>query len=421
MAKFEKWHNETPFGMFVHWGVHSLTEYHCQYLMRMRADRKDYEQLYKSFNPTEYNPDELVNLAYECGMKYLCFTTKHHDGFCMWDTKTTHYNIMNTPYGKDVFKMLQLACEKKDIKLCVYYSIPDWHQENAYNEKSTHQVQPRETDEPNMNKYKQYVKAQITELLTNYGEISTLFWDIPPKYHDASINDYVRKLQPNILINDRGFDDGDFATPERNIPKGEIFTKPTEACQSFGRQSWGYRKNEDYYSSDFITQGIDKIMAMGGNYLLNLGPMSNGEIPDVCIDKFKAVGKWYKKVEESLHGAKAIVLFKDKENILTTVKDNNLYIHFYGGLNISGMVFDPITVMPKNITILNDSSTPKASLDIMPTFYQREDAYTRYLHIYDMPCEKYTATATVLKLEFEDGTDIEAMFSKDLYTGESRF
>ncbi len=409
--RFEQWHSNTLFGMFVHWGVYALTNYHEQYLMRTKADRKEYEELYKSFNPTEYNPEEWVLLAKKAGMKYICFTTKHHDGFCMWDTKTTGYNIMNTPYNRDVLKMLQEACEKYSMKLSLYYSVPDWHHENAYNENSTHQIPPRSTDTPNMEKYKMYVKEQITELLTNYGEISTLFWDIPPKHEDKSINELVRKLQPSILINNRGFSKGDYSTPERHVPDGSLFESPTEAIESIGRQSWAYRENEDYFSTNLLKRNIDKAIAMGGNYLLNVGPTASGAIPEEARRILGEVGEWYNNVKEAFVEAKPAVLFENKPDMLTTVKNSVIYLHFYAGLNCSGFVLDPIKILPQKITVLNNSAQPKASLDRIPTFYLREDAAEKYLHIYNVPCDALSGQPVVIKLEFEAGTNIKDLIN----------
>ena len=204
--------------MFIHWGIYAATGLHEQALARYDIPFEEYDKLVESFNPTEYDPEEWVLLAKNAGMKYICFTAKHHDGFCMWDTKYTDYNIMNTPYKKDVLKMLSDACAKHDMRLSIYYSNPDWHHENGYNQFSTHQWRSRFPECADTVKYREYVKNQLCELLTGYGKIYTLFWDIPPHIVDESLNAYARSLQPDILINDRGWDKGDFSTPEREVP-----------------------------------------------------------------------------------------------------------------------------------------------------------------------------------------------------------
>ena len=131
--------HENKFGMFIHWGIYSLIGVHEQVFAKLDIPREEYEALAERFDPVEYDPEKWVLLAKEAGMKYICFTAKHHDGFCMWDTKYTDYNIMNTPYGKDVLAMLAAACKKHGMLLSIYYSCPDWHHEDAYNPKSSHQ------------------------------------------------------------------------------------------------------------------------------------------------------------------------------------------------------------------------------------------------------------------------------------------
>lgn len=422
--KFLMWHAQNPFGMFIHWGVYAMTNYHEQILRRTQTTRDEYEKLYLSFNPVQYDPEEWVLLAKQAGMTYICFTTKHHDGFCMWDTKETGYNIMNTPYKKDTLEMLSKACEKHDMKLCLYYSVPDWYHPNAYIKSSSHQIPPRETDVPDLEKYKSFVIAQITELLTNYGKIHTFFWDIPPvtgnpALLDRSINDLLRKLQPDILINNRGFDEGDFSTPERSVPEGNIFSTPTEACQSIGWQSWGYRENEDYYSSNFLKQSIDKIISMGGNYLLNVGPMDNGKMPQVAIDIVQNVGKWFNNVKESFETP--ILLFMDKEELLTTYKDNTLYIHLHKGARCSGLFLDPITVMPAKVTVLNNNLSPKVGLDCAPNYFARKDGFVPCLHIYNLPCDELFDEPMILKLEFENLNEVIEICKNIQDTSESRF
>ncbi|MBQ3080651.1 MAG: alpha-L-fucosidase, partial [Clostridia bacterium] len=239
------------FGLFVHWGFYSLLETQEQALARFDMDNAEYEKLMHIFNPEKFDADELVLLAKNAGMKYICVTAKHHDGFCMWDTKYTDYSIMNTPYRRDILKMISDACARHGMLFSVYYSNPDWHEPCAYNEKSSHQWKSPCPEKGDSVKYREFVKGQITELLTGYGPVYTLFWDIPPRYEDRSINELVRKLMPGILINNRGYDEGDFATPERYVPEGNRFEKMTEACQSVGQQSWGWRADEDYYSARY--------------------------------------------------------------------------------------------------------------------------------------------------------------------------
>ena len=158
---------QNRFGMFIHWGLYAIPAVHEQVLARGNLSHTEYEALMHRFNPTEYDPEAWVRLARDCGMSYICFTAKHHDGFCMWDTGETDYNIMHTPYGRDVLKLLADACQKYDMKLSLYYSNPDWHHPKAYNALSTHQWKAKYPDRSDMDAYIAYIKAQVTELLTN--------------------------------------------------------------------------------------------------------------------------------------------------------------------------------------------------------------------------------------------------------------
>lgn len=396
---------QNRFGMFIHWGLYAIPAVHEQVLARGDWNHDDYEALMHSFDPVRYDPEEWARLARDCGMSYLCFTAKHHDGFCMWDTKETDYNIMNTPYGKDVLKQLADACRKYGIKLSLYYSNPDWHHPNAYNPKSSHQWKAKYPDRSDMDAYIAYIKAQITELLTNYGDIYTLFWDIPPHIEDRSINDLVRSLQPDILINNRGFDAGDFATPERSVPDGDRFPTMTEACQSVGEIAWGYRAEEDYYSARFLMESIDKIMAMGGSYLLNVGPMADGTIPTRAVEKLRCIGDWYTRtacaLEDTVPAERQYALSGGMPYIAVE-RDHVTYFHFYRGLNSSAVTLtDDDLPMPRRAVLLNSGGELPIRFDTIPSRVDA-DAVARknYYSIREIPVDEYPAEPLVLAVEW---------------------
>lgn len=395
------------FGMFVHWGIYSILGTHEQALSRFDLDYAEYESLAERFNPIEYDPREWVRLAKSAGMEYICFTTKHHDGFCLWDTRATDYNIMNTPYGKDVLKMLADACREEGMRLSLYYSLPDWHREDAYNELASrqHQWKSKLHERADKAAYVAFVKEQITELLTNYGEIYTLFWDIPPCYEDKSVNELVRRLQPNILINDRGYDAGDFSTPEREVPSGERFVSMTEACQSVGEQSWGYRADEDYFSARFLCSSIDKIMAMGGSYLLNVGPMPSGKIPAEAEVLVRRVGDWYNRVREGLTdttspSAKPRLLGFDP--YIATEKQGATYLHFYNGLRSSAITLADGERMPGRAILLNSGEELPIRLAHLPMQLDSDSiARRKYCSITKIPVDLHAAEPIVVKLLWE--------------------
>lgn len=396
---------QNRFGMFVHWGLYAIPAVHEQVLARGGWNHDDYEALMHRFNPIKYDPEAWVKLACDCGMSYLCFTTKHHDGFCMWDTKETDYNIMNTPYGKDVLKLLADACRKYGMKLSLYYSNPDWHHPNAYNALSTHQWKAKYPEKSDMDAYITFIKAQVTELLTNYGEIYTFFWDIPPHIEDKSINALVRSLQPDILINNRGFDAGDFATPERSVPDGDRFPTTTEACQSVGENSWGYRAEEDYFSARHLMESIDKIMAMGGSYLLNVGPKADGTIPKRSEQLLCRIGAWYHHtqiaLENTIPAARTYSLSGGMPHIAVE-KNGVTYFHFYRGLNSTAVTFlDDDIPTPRRAVLLNADKELPIRHGTLPSKVD-SDAVARkqYYSIREIPVDDYPAEPLVIAVEW---------------------
>ena len=403
----EKQCADNKFGLFIHWGLYSILGLHEQAMGQFCWDRNEYENLANQFNPVYYTPEEWVLLAKRAGMKYICFTTKHHDGFCMWDTKYTDYNIMNTPYGKDVLKMLADACKKHGMLLSLYYSNPDWHHPDAYNKKSLKQWVAIKKENNDLKTYRTYIKNQITELLTNYGEIYTLFWDISPEMKDESINALARQLQPNILINDRGFDSGDFSTPEREfdgLSDAVRFTRMTEACNSIGKVSWGYREKEDFYSLRHLTYSIDKIMAMGGSYLLNIGPKADGTIDKKSLEQFEKIGEWYQRMNGCLE--EHTQDFCDYEilgtRFLATQKSGKTYFHFCLGLDANGVIFLKYPSIPKQVLLLNTKQKLKVEIIEHPYYVNEENGFVvrDALHVVDIPIDELENEPIVLEVEW---------------------
>ena len=232
------WFFQKRFGMFVTWGIYSLGAWQEQHMYRKEMTREEYVPFMHRFNPVNFNPDAWLDLAEQAGMEYVTFTTRHIDGFCMWNTRETSYNIMNTPYGKDTLKMLADACHRRGFPLCLYYSVDDMHNPTYPSAGRPYELPaPAPGDEPNEEIYLEFVKRQVRELCTNYGEIHGFWWDAQVLGRkDPSFNDLVRSLQPKAVINDRGFDKGDYGTPERDWDQSVntelYFKKIVEACQS---------------------------------------------------------------------------------------------------------------------------------------------------------------------------------------------
>lgn len=392
------------FGMFIHWGLYSVDGFHEQAQWRQSIPSKEYEKYADIFNPKKYNPLEWVRLAKDNGVDYIVFTTKHHDGFCMWDTKYSDYKVTNTPYGRDVLRELSEACCMEGIGLSLYYSCPDWHHPNYPNTIGHHEIsEVRDTDSPNEALYIEYVKNQITELLTGYGKILSFFWDISPKTRDKSLNELVRKLQPGIYINNRGYDKGDFSTPERVSADGAVFEGLTEACDSVGNESWGYRSVEDYHSTLYLTSSIDRFMAMGANYVLNVGPDGDGMIPDVSKQIFSKVGSWYKNVKEALYATPVKFEWASKKGLLTTRNENILYIHFPTPPAATGLCIENITALPKKATLLNNGKELYCAMDEMPSLFDgTKESMRSVFHLNGIPVDEFSNQAVVLKLEFDN-------------------
>ena len=398
---------DNKFGMFIHWGIYALTGLQDQAIARYGMDRAEYEALQGKFNPAKYDPERWVLLAKEAGMKYICFTTKHHDGFCMWDTRYTDYNVMNTPYGKDVLKMLADACRKHGVLLSLYYSNPDWHHEYGYNPASTHQWRVVQTERVDTERYREYVKNQITELLTNYGPIYTMFWDIPPKIEDPSLNELVRKLQPGILVNDRGWSKGDFSTPEREYrtETGAYFTRRTEACNSLGQQSWGYRREEDFYSIRHLTTSIDRVMSMGGSYLLNVGPSGEGEITPDYLARLRRVGDWYNRMQGCLEGAEpdGFDYASECNECVAAKKNGKTYLHFYNGIVSSAVALKKYPALPKAVRLMNTGEELSFREELLPEFFNGETGIgERYLHIRGIPVDELASEPVVIEIEWNE-------------------
>jgi alpha-L-fucosidase len=397
------WFFEKRYGMFIHWGIYSIPAWHEQHQWRARVPRSEYVKLASQWNPVKFNPDKWLDIMQEAGMKYITITTKHHDGFCMWDTRQTGFNTMNTPYKKDIIGMLSDACHKRNVPLSLYYSIADWNHPSYPNMGRHHELPPQEGDHPDWDKYMEFLKAQVKELCSNYGKINGFWWDMNvPLHKDPSINDMIRKLQPAAVINNRGFDDGDFGTPERDFDdKAEAgnLLRPTEACQSVGMESWGYRKDEVYYSDLHLQRSIDRYLSGGSNYLLNVGPTSEGLIPDESREIISRLGKWYRQVEESYSGTEPVSGILTTRDVLVTKKDNTIYLHLNKGIPGNGLKLKPLGIMPEKAILLNTGKPLRCVVDMSPSDHLEQ---IKYLRITGIPVNELSGTVMVIKLEFKN-------------------
>lgn len=363
------WWREARFGMFIHWGPYALWggEYHghqqrvggTEWIMnRCKIPVKEYQEMTRKFNPTDYNPEEWVRLAKETGMKYIVITTKHHDGFAMFKSKASKYNMVDfTPYGKDVIDALAKACRKYDMKLGFYYSQrQDWNNPGGATNRRPMSQGWANPDSVTIDAYtlahqgswdpaqqtrtfNEYVDnvaiPQVKELLTNYGDIAVFFWDTPSGMTKADAKKFadVLKDYPNIIHNDRmggGFN-GDYKTPEQMVPTVEqLDGTDWETCMTLNN-SWGYRKSGNIWKSSkqLITTLID-IASKGGNFLLNVGPDPLGNIPQENIERMKVMGEWMKKYGASIYGTERCKVNKPEWGYCTqkiTGNRTHVYLH----------------------------------------------------------------------------------------------
>ena len=397
------WFFEKRFGLFVHWGLYAIPGWHEQHQWRARVPRAEYVKLAQQWNPKKFDPDAWLDLMEETGMKYVCLTTKHHDGFCLWDTRQTAFNTMRTPYGRDIVKMLADACHRRQVPLCLYYSIADWNHPNYPNEGRHHELPPQTGDQPDWKKYLDFLRAQVRELCSNYGAIHGFWWDMNvPKHVDRSINGLIRQLQPQAIVNNRGFDEGDFGTPERDYDSGAAeaaaFEQPTEACQSVGLESWGYRKDEDYYSDRHLLRSLDRYLARDANYLLNVGPTPEGVIPEPALAILRRIGRWYGAVKESLENVEPAFQLTSNRNVLLTRRDRTLYVHLHKDPLGDGVKLKPITVVPKNAVLLNDGRRLECAVNLAPSDHTEQKAYLR---LRGLPVNELANTVLVARLDFD--------------------
>jgi len=403
------WFNERRFGMFIHWGLYAIPGWQEQIEWRGRMPRKEYEPLIHQFNPVKFDPDQWLELAKKTGMEFVTFTSKHVDGFCMYDTKYSDFNVMNTPYGKDILKMITHAAERHDLKMGIYYSIPDYNHKNYPSQARHHEMWGmREGDNPDYDKYYEYMENQVTELCTNYGEISQFFWDCNvTKYNNQAFNDRIRHLQPSMVISDRGPDNWDYTTPERKVPEGMEFNHRTMAVQSLGRESWGFKTDEDYYNPKYIMQSIDKILAMGGNYMLNVGPRPDGTLDERDVSSLMRIGKWYNKIKEAFapDTYPATTMITDnfrgivmKDNVLLTRRKNTVYVHAYEDLSTNSISLKPFTANPVKATLLNNGAPVETMVNKTPGYHQEDRAFLR---LRNLPTTTIPDEPLVIKIEFD--------------------
>jgi alpha-L-fucosidase len=355
------WWREARFGMFIHWGLYAVPAGEWQgkpiagigeWIMdRANIPVDQYEPLAKQFNPTSFDAAQWVRIAKDAGMKYIVITSKHHDGFCLFDTAATQWDVVDaTPYGKDLLIQLSDECRKQGLKFCTYYSIMDWHHPAQYRG-SAKRYNPTKIHESRKSEYMAFMKQQLEELI-NTCDPEVLWFDgeWPEWYTEEDgreVYAFLRKLKPQLIINNRvgkgrkGMEGlnkgdqeyvGDFGTPEQQIPATGVPGVDWESCMTMNK-TWGFKQDDqDWKSASMLIQNLVDIASKGGNYLLNVGPTAQGEFPQASIDRLQSVGKWMKVNGESIYGTTASPFAKLPWGRCTTKSRGDkttLYLHVF--------------------------------------------------------------------------------------------
>ncbi len=375
-------------GMFIHWGLYALPARHEWVKSREQISTEDYQKYFDNFDPDLYDPKEWAEYAKKAGMKYVVLTTKHHDGFCLWDSQFTDYKCTNTPCGKDLLRMYVDAFRAEGIRIGLYHSLLDWHHPE-YTLDNNHPMRANEEfktkdSQKDMLKYAEYLHNQTREILTNYGEIDCLFYDYTLRNYETgevikgreawqseTLIDICRECQPNMLINDRlDLDDTDwgwdFKTPEqimlRKCPEIDGKKIPWETCQTFSG-SWGYHRDENTWKSvEQLLKLLIDTASKSGNLLLNVGPTARGEFDCRAKERLVGMGEWLRLHGRSIYGCvEAPEEFKTPQDCRLTYnpETNRLYIHLFSWPSTGELYLEGAVEKVKYAQLLNDASEVK--------------------------------------------------------------
>jgi len=412
------WFVHNRFGMFIHWGLYTVAARHEWVKMYEEITDEEYQKYFDHFNPDLYDPQEWARLARQTGMKYFVITTKHHDGFCLWDSQLTDYKATNTPCGQDLIAPMVEAFRSEGLKVGFYHSLIDWHHpqfpidviHSQYNDEEALKTN-RDRD---ITKYAEYLHGQVRELLTNYGKIDMMSFDFSYSgrdgqgllSHGKGKDDWqaekliamVRELQPGIVINNRTEIPQDYVTPEQVQP-GEPVTVDGElvlweACQTFSG-SWGYYRDEyTWKSPEMLIQMLVDGVSKGGNMILNVGPNARGEIEPRAVERLEAMGQWIRLHGRSIYGCGPSD-FPAPPDCRYTQNGNRLYLHLFAWpfkcvrlKGLSGRI--------KYAQLLNDASEIQFSEGGNVGYHSKPEGPETV--ILDLPVNKPPVTVPVIEL-----------------------
>jgi len=391
-------------GLFLHWGLYAIPAWQEQDQWRRNWPRERYARLMRRFHPRRFEPEHWIETARSIGGQYLCFTAKHADGFCLWDSDLTEYKSTRTPFGRDIVAELATACARASFPLRIYYSVVDEHHPAYPHAGRRWEYRgPQPGDRPDRDAYLAYLRGQVEELCTRYGPLDGFWWDGNiAGWQDPAINARIRELQPGILINNRGMDPGDYGTPERDwdaeADAQRVFPRATEACQALGSQSWGHRRHEDYYTTSHLLRSIAKTLAKGGAYLLNTGPRADGSLAPADLRILRRIGDWFARAREAFDGTvPASHEITSPDFVATRRGSSTLYVMPCRPAVTRAIPLKPLRATPRTATDLISGRKLAVRCELLPWDHGDGIAYPR---IYDIPERLLESSVPVIRLDF---------------------
>ena len=381
------WWRDARFGLFIHWGLYAIpagrfgeeTDYGEWILESAQIPVSEYERFVRRFDPVDFDADLWVALAKDAGMRYVVITSKHHDGFCLFDSDATDYDVASTPFGRDVLRELAAACERAGLSMCWYHSIMDWHHPDYLPRRGW---EGRSAEGADFDRYVEYLSHQVEELLTRYGPIGVMWFDgeweatwTPELGHE--LYDLCRGLQPDVIVNNRvgkgrggmagmTADDsyaGDFGTPEQEIPAEGLPGVDWEACMTMNRH-WGFNAlDDDWKSTEELVRMLVDSASKGGNFLLNVGPTARGTIPEASVERLRGIGRWMRTNAEAIHGTSASPLEGlpwGRATVRRSADGARLYLHVFEWPTDGLLAVPNLGSLPGRAALLADPARPIA-------------------------------------------------------------
>ena len=374
------WWREARFGLFLHWGLYSIlagewkgrTDYAEWIRNNAHIPLREYDQLVHQFNPVKFDADAWVGMAKDAGMKYVTLTTKHHDGFCLFDNALTDFCIRSTPFKRDICTEMAAASRRAGLHQCWYHSIMDWHHPD-YLPRRDWEAETRPVDGAHYAKYVQYLHGSVEQLLRNYGDIGVMWYDgnwESTWTHEMgrALYDRCRQLQPNVLVNNRvdGWSQskitdplGDFRTPEQQVPATGLPGVDWESCITMNH-NWGYNAHDhDFKSTADLIGLLVETSSKGGNLLLNVGPKADGTFPDESVERLAGIGRWMKVNGEAIYGTTASLFARAR--FRSTTKGNRVHL-FVTDWPTGTLPLPGLKTAPARVTLLADPGRHPAVL-----------------------------------------------------------